>query len=562
MSIRHLTYWGGATFKCVGSNSSIVHLKIKRIKGHSYLYLIENKRVDGKVTQSRQICIGNAQKVQALLEGPKDLKVTSFSFGKPAALLLAAQELGVLDSLDQQIGRKHMEGLKASEYLMTVLIGRAEGACSRSALARYFQGSLLQFVFEPAYSLQAQNFLNYMERLDDDIIQQVEADISASLLKRGFRPSMLIFDTTNFYTYVEEGLPCKGCSKDKRYDRNLVGVGLTICNESLPFQSFTYPANQHDVNAFSQVIGLICERLRTLDVDAILMVVDRGMLSQGNLDLLGGMKFLSCLPQAMAKDYYSVPLDSYEERWQRGKDEMRAHRMSAVHYGRPVTLVLKHNPASQRKQEHEWNAHKEKILAKVEELRSALQREGKGRKITAKGLINRLADVIQRQYRGLFQYSAVMVNGKLELQFHLNEEEERLLIQSFGKTVLMTDDHELTTTEIVAAYVARNGVEEEFKWLKGRTIIPLKPMFVRTEENIRAHVFLCVLGLLLYNFIRYQLRQKDMEISMPALADKLDDIRMALVSDGLRKPRFVIEEMDADSIRIFEILGLRKLMPQ
>jgi len=71
-----------------------------------------------------------------------------------------------------------------------------------------------------------------------------------------------------------------------------------------------------------------------------------------------------------------------------------------------------------------------------------------------------------------------------------------------------------------------------------------------------------VLGLLLYNFIRSKLRKEGMEISMPALAEGLDDIRLALLSDGLRKPRFVIEEMDADAVRIFEFLGLRKLMPQ
>ena len=546
----------------MGSNSIPLHFKIKRIKGHSYLYLIENQRVEGVVKQVRQICVGNADKVESLLQGPQDLKVTSFSFGKPAALLLAAQELGVLDSLDERIGRKDMKGLKASEYLMTALIGRADGASSRSALAGYFQRSALQFLFEPEHSLQAQNFLNYMERLDEEIIKLVEGDISASLLKRGFRPSMLIFDTTNFYTYVEEGLPCKGSSKDKRYDRNLVGVGLTISDESLPFQSFTYPANQHDSSVFSQVIGLISERLKLLDAEDVLLVMDRGMLSEDNLDLMRGMRFLSSLPYTMAKEFYSLPLDSFEERWAGGSDEMRAHRTKAVRFGREVTLVVKYNPATARKQEHEWRRNRETIQTKVEELRSSLGREGRGRKITAKGLINRLVDSIPRQYRGLFQYSAVEVGGKLELKFQLDVEEERLFIQSFGRTVLMTDDHEMTTKEIVEAYVARNAVEEEFKWLKGRTIIPLKPMFVRTDENIRAHVFLCVLGLLLYNFIRTKLRQEGMDISMPALAERLDGIRLALLSDGLRKPRFVIEEMDADTVRIFEVLGLRRLMPQ
>jgi transposase len=241
---------------------------------------------------------------------------------------------------------------------------------------------------------------------------------------------------------------------------------------------------------------------------------------------------------------------------------MLAHRLRADRYGREVTLVVKYNPATARKQEHEWKRNRETILAKVEELRSSLKREGRGRKITAKGLINRLVDAIPRQCRGLFQYSAVEVEGKLELKFQLDEEEERLFIQSFGRTVLMTDDHEMTTKEIVSAYVARNSIEEEFKWLKGRTIIPLKPMYVRTDENIRAHVFLCVLGLLLYNFIRTKLRKEGMEVSMPALAERLDNIRLALLSDGLRKPRFVIEEMDADTVRIFEVLGLRRLMPQ
>lgn len=539
-----------------------MHLKIKHIKGYSYLYLIENQRVEGVVKQVRQICVGNADKVHALLEGPKDLKVTSFSFGKPAALLLAAQELGVLDSLDERIGRKDMTGLKASEYLMTALIGRADGANSRSALAGYFQRSALQFLFEPEHSLQAQNFLNYMERLDEDIVQQVEGDISAALLRRGFRPSMLIFDTTNFYTYVEEGLPCKGNSKEKRYDRNLVGVGLTISDESLPFQSFTYPANQHDSGVFSRVVGVISERLKLLEAEDVLLVMDRGMLSEGNLDLMRGMRFLSSLPYSMAKEFYLIPLDSFEERLAGGKDEMLVHRTKAVRFGREVTLVVKYYPANARKQEHEWKRNRENILAKAEELRSSLGREGRGRKITSKGLINRLADSIPRQYRGLFQYSAVEVGGKLELKFQPDEEEERLFVQSFGKTVLMTDDHGMTTKEMVDAYVARNSVEEEFKWLKDRTIIPLKPMFVRTDENIRAHVFLCVLGLLLYNFIRTKLRKEGMDISMPALAERLDGIRLALLSDGLRKPRFVIEEMDADTVRIFEALGLRRLMPQ
>ena len=548
-------------FIYVGSNCIPMHLKIKRIKGHCYLYLIENQRVDGKVKQVRQVCVGNADKVQALLEGPKDLKVASFSFGKPAALLLAAQELGLMESLDARLGRKQMRGLRPSEYLMLALIGRAERAQSRSALAAYFQRSALQFVLEPEHSLQAQNFLNYMERLDEEVIERVEADVSASLKAKGYRPSALIFDTTNFYTYVEEGYACKGCSKDKRYDRNLVGVGLTISREALPFQSFAYEANMHDSRVFSEAIDGITRRLRELDAEEVLMIIDRGMLSADNLDRMQGMRFLSSLPYPLAREFHSLPLEAYEETWQRGEDTLRAHRASGAFYGREVTVVIKHNPATERRQRHEWERSKARILEKVQELRSSLAREGRGRRITAKGLINRLVDAIPRQHRGLFRYKALEVEGELRLDFALDEEAERALLGSLGKTVLITDDAGMSTREIVEAYVARNEAEEGFKYLKGRLIMPLKPMYVRTEGSVRAHVFLCVLGLLLYNFLLLRLREKGIVLSLPALAGLLEDVRLSLVCDGLRKPRFVIEDMDAKAFAVFEALDLKRLMP-
>jgi hypothetical protein len=44
-----------------------------------------------------------------------------------------------------------------------------------------------------------------MAKLDEDTIQQIELDISRTLIKRGLRPTRLIFDTTNFYTHIENG---------------------------------------------------------------------------------------------------------------------------------------------------------------------------------------------------------------------------------------------------------------------------------------------------------------------------------------------------------------------
>ena len=70
-----------------------------------------------------------------------------------------------------------------------------------------------------------------------------------------------------------------------------------------------------------------------------------------------------------------------------------------------------------------------------------------------------------------------------------------------GKTVVFTDMENLATKEIVDMYDSRNMIEEDIKWLKDKLLMPVKPVYVRKDVKIRAHVFLCVMGLLLHNYL-------------------------------------------------------------
>ena len=130
-----------------------MHFKIKEIKGHKYLYLIQNQRINGEVKQTMQICVGTPQKVYNLLTKNRELKIASFSFGKPAALMKAADEVGLTDSLNNRINRKNIEGLTPAQYLLTILIGRAEHTLSRNRLDEYFKESILRFHWKPKYKL-------------------------------------------------------------------------------------------------------------------------------------------------------------------------------------------------------------------------------------------------------------------------------------------------------------------------------------------------------------------------------------------------------------------------
>jgi len=63
-----------------------------------------------------------------------------------------------------------------------------------------------------------------------------------------------------------------------------------------------------------------------------------------------------------------------------------------------------------------------------------------------------------------------------------------------GLWVIHTNDLELDTEDLALAYKQLIRMEEAWKTMK--STIEIRPVFHRTEERIQAHVFLCLLALL------------------------------------------------------------------
>jgi transposase len=158
-----------------------------------------------------------------------------------------------------------------------------------------------------------------------------------------------------------------------------------------------------------------------------------------------------------------------------------------------------------------------------------------------------------------------MVEGKLQLDFNLDEVRERDFISSMGKAIIFTDLKGLNSRQIAEIYDSRNQIETDIMWLKDRLLIPLKPTYVRRDVKIRAHVFLCILGLLLYNYTLHIIN--DPTLTMKQLSQYLDQMRLGLVfteeENDKRKKRadFVIEDMNKSTAEVFTKLQLGQFIP-
>jgi hypothetical protein len=97
----------------------------------------------------------------------------------------------------------------------------------------------------------------------------------------------VFIDTTSTFVWraEESELPRRGHSRDRRPDQPQVIICLAVDRHGWPIAWDILPGNTDDRTAFTQMI----ETLRTrFHIGRVIVVADRGMLSQKVLDLLTG----------------------------------------------------------------------------------------------------------------------------------------------------------------------------------------------------------------------------------------------------------------------------------
>ena len=521
-------------------------------RGQPQWYAVKKKR-DGKdVFDEWEIYLGTAETILRKCKGVEPhekVKIKSYEFGKLAAILTIDKELGFTKIVDEITHKKRVDGLTVGEYLLITMFGRWCGPLSKKATGEYFYKSFLRFHYNIKHKVNAQNILNHMKYIDsEEMIRSISQKLAERLVELGFTPKVLYFDTTNFFTYIEEGgkLLKPGNCKKKQFNRNLVGLGLVANEDNLPMLHETYPGNKHDSTLIPAIVGRIVERLKSLKIDpkSIAFVMDKGNNSEGNINMiLNKMHLVGSLKRNQVGDLLSVELDDYELLYTNRKGhQISGYRTTLTAFGQEFTVVIRYSPATAKRQKRTYEKAKEKFLAGMEELKAKYERKGgRGRRMGQSGVINGSKKLIHKNHESVFKIE--FDTEPKALRYWVDEGKEEELYSWFGKSAIFTDMDTWTSVQIVKTYNGLYHVENDFHWLKDKLLIPITPMYVRKDESIRVHVFLCVIGLL---FMRYFLwKLKELDLRPKELLEALEGIRVALCSyDSLKDVGLIVEEMD------------------
>jgi hypothetical protein len=468
-------------------------VRVKKIGGYKYLYLVENAREGGRHVQRVIKALGRRDEVAAsgLLDSliasaarhsRRSIVLSGFYRGELPALTRLSigpdlvfgrlwQDLGCRDVLRGLLADRHFRfDVERAVYLAVVHRLMVSGSDRHASTWRQ------SLRLPGADDLTLDHAYKAMTWLGEKIGQgRVMTDAIEEALYRHRQPllgevSLAFFDTTSLWFEGEGGatLGQRGHSKDYRPHLNQVVLGIVLDGEDRPIASFLMPGNTADVTTLVPVVRRLKERF---GIKRACIVADRGMIAAATIAALeaSGIDYILGVRERSTRevredviddDGVTVPLVIPR---QKGETPLAIKNITVG--GRRYVLC---------RNEEEADKDAEARAA----ILAALERK------LAQGDKALVGNAGFRRFLGSPKGEGFTIDpAKIEADARFD-----------GLFVLRTNT-KLSALQVVLRYRNLLAVEDAFKTTKA--LLATRPIFHKTDAAIRGHVFVSFLALLL-----------------------------------------------------------------
>ena len=481
----------------------------------TYLMLVENERVNGRLVQRVLHRLGRLDELQA--SGQIDALLRSLGRFAEKLVVLDAhakglttststtcvgpaliferlwRECGIQDVLRRELAGRRFDCSIERAIFLTVL-HRLMAPGSDRAAERWKQDSTiegtealrLQHVYRAmgwlGQALPAREQAGatpFAPRTRKDRIEEALFARRRDLLNQTL--SLVFFDTTSIYFEGVGGetIGRRGHSKDHRPDLAQMVVGVVIDADGSPVCSEMWPGNTTDVKTLVPIV----DRLKTtFNVESVCIVADRGMISQETIDAIEDRDWFYILGVRM-----------------RSSNEARA----VVAAGGRFTEVFperetSHDPSPLTVKEIEVGEHRYIVCLNLEQAR----KDRHDREAIIAALRTALSHgdkslVGNKGYRRFLKSRGA--------HFEVDEAKVDADARYDGLWVLRTDT-DFEPMVVALAYKQLWMVEDIFRTMKA--VLETRPVYHRTDRCIRGHVFCSFLALVLRQELQRRLAAK------------------------------------------------------
>ena len=557
-------------------------IQSKKSRGYKYWYIVESRRVNGKPRPVVLAYLGKADDLLKRLHGLYELKLKSYSHGAVCALINVAAKLEIADILNKYVkASRHYVAEKPVRNNLTVgitfllgAIGRVCVPTSKMGWWNWAKTTSAEYLLRCSLSkVDSQHFWDLMDSFPEDAISLAEQEILQRLLEvYKIHTDTLFYDTTNFFTYIDTtnthcDIAQRGKNKQKRNDLRQVGLAMVVSKEDyIPLFHHSYQGNLQDGTVFREVVENIKDRMQSLGLNqnTHTLVFDRGNNSKKNLAIVKSLGFYYV--GALTPYHHKEVIDRAIEGMTNitvNYETLAVYREKSIIWEEERTILVFVSDrlmAGQIRGIYQSLDKKEKSL---KELQKALANP-KGKKRDRKDLEKKIRTITAGQYlKDVIKWKLIETeDGKYYMDYNIDKEQLHCVEEKLGFRIIMTNRHEWTSQEIITAYYGQSKIEHAFKNMKNPYHLALKPQYHWTDQKIKVHYFICVIGYLLSSIIWREAKLKaGYAGSLDNLLDLLNNIRLGTMLEeskktGKPKATYKLEEMNEVEKRIMKALGI------
>jgi transposase len=362
----------------------------------------------------------------------------------------------------------------------------------------------------------------------------------------------------------------RGKNKSGRHHLRQIGLGLLVARDSrLPLYYTVYPGNVHDSKHFEAIMdemfGTVCGLNRTKE--RLTVVIDKGMNSDGNyawIDEHSRIHFVTTYSTYFAQELAATPLDRFEmvdikKNKHLIKEGCRqecllAYRTKGKYWGKQRTVVVTYYPRTARKKLYTFQSKLETLRQELLSMRA---------KVREKAPHWRNPDTIKERYLRLCErlhissdlYALKFEKSESSLSMSFRKDPYKIEQKQalFGKNIIITDNIDWTTSEIVEASLDRWQVEDRFRLSKNDELVGTLPVRHWTDSKIRCHLFTCVVAMTYLRLIEQRLAARGIKRTAEDVMGDMRHLHSVLsLGKGTRKP---IRRLETPSKTQAEVLS-------
>lgn len=556
---------------------------IKKTKGKgnkAYYYAVESKRVNGKPRIVWQKYLGTIENIVRKCSSPSSTvtEVDIFSAGGVAAMLGIAQKLSLIEIIDD-IVPKRAQGASVGQYIVLAALNRILAPCSKLQMPEWYKETILYRLWKlPSESFSSQMFWNHMDMLNDTHIDKIQEAVTKKLVQDcGINPSGLLYDTTNFFTYVSSGnirntIAKRGKNKAKRNDLRQVGLALLTSKDfQIPLFHRVYQGDRPDQSMFIKLAEeLVDWQNRNFGPSTdTTMVFDKGNISDDAMHslIIGGKNYVCAVPKKACLELYSTSLDMMKN--VEGLPGTRAYSEIIEIWSKKHRAVVAYSESFFMAAMNDLWSKLRKIEEKLHDLdiwlKKGPQRPSDKRYYSKANVQNQIKKIISHsEAKEVMEVKIIKVKGQYRVEYSLNQDKFNDLAKyDLGRTLILSNRLEWSEDEIISHYRSQQGIENVFRHMKNKDYLHWQPEFHWTDSKIKVHGLYCVLAMLLASLAHREVIKNDLNLSLIEMIDELNNIKeVALIhKEDAKKTKFsknqlVMSRMNSKQKKLSEILAI------